>query len=118
MALFPPSIAPLSIKISTEQSLDNTKVQDYYCIIREKSCTGVTVGQPWSIHDRAKETGKTAEQLVRSTIAKHGGNVRRASIELDVSTEAIYRILRRRDELTISEAAVHIADKLDGRSKQ
>lgn len=38
----------------------------------------------------------SVDALIRQTVAKHDGNVRRASIELDVSTEAIYRILRKR----------------------
>lgn len=39
----------------------------------------------------------TVDALLHQVLAKHNGNVRRASVELDVSTEAIYRRLRQRE---------------------
>jgi transcriptional regulator of acetoin/glycerol metabolism len=48
----------------------------------------------YTLVKKAAQQNVTVDELVRRVVEKHGGNVRRASIELDVSTEAIYRRLR------------------------
>lgn len=57
----------------------------------------------YTLINEAMRQNITVEELLRRTIAKHNGNVRKASVELDVSTEAIYRHLRKEQQMAVGK---------------